>query len=43
MSISPIDGFTDLFTGYVMIEARSSYFEASRHMLEAMQKLLTEK
>ncbi|KAH6674807.1 P-loop containing nucleoside triphosphate hydrolase protein [Halenospora varia] len=28
---------------YVMIEARSSYFEASRHMLEAMQKLLTEK
>ncbi|KAF4633146.1 hypothetical protein G7Y89_g4966 [Cudoniella acicularis] len=28
---------------YVMIEARSSYFEASRHMLDAMQKLMTEK
>ncbi|KAH8660848.1 P-loop containing nucleoside triphosphate hydrolase protein, partial [Tricladium varicosporioides] len=28
---------------YFMIEARSSYFEASRHMLEAMQKLLTER
>jgi helicase required for RNAi-mediated heterochromatin assembly 1 len=26
-----------------MIEARSSYFEASRHMLEALQKLMTEK
>jgi hypothetical protein len=26
-----------------MIEARSGYFEASRHMLEALQKLMTEK
>jgi len=26
-----------------MIEAREGYFEASRHMLVAMQKLMTEK
>jgi hypothetical protein len=28
---------------YVMVEAREGYFEASRHMLVAMQKLMTEK
>ncbi|POS84017.1 hypothetical protein EPUL_003631 [Erysiphe pulchra] len=28
---------------YVMLEAREGYFEASRHMLIAMQKLVTEK
>ncbi|RDW66768.1 hypothetical protein BP5796_09517 [Coleophoma crateriformis] len=28
---------------YVMIESRSGYFEASRHMLVALQKLMTEK
>jgi helicase required for RNAi-mediated heterochromatin assembly 1 len=28
---------------YVMIEAREGYFEASRHVLVAMQKLMTEK
>ncbi|KHJ31864.1 putative atp binding [Erysiphe necator] len=28
---------------YVMLEARDGYFEASRHMLTAMQKLATEK
>jgi helicase required for RNAi-mediated heterochromatin assembly 1 len=28
---------------YVMIEAREGYFEATRHMLVAMQKLMTEK
>jgi helicase required for RNAi-mediated heterochromatin assembly 1 len=27
---------------YVMIEARSGYFEANRHMLVAMQKVVTE-
>lgn len=27
---------------YIMIEARSGYFEASRHMLVALQKLMTE-
>lgn len=27
---------------YIMIEARSGYFEANRHMLVAMQKLMTE-
>lgn len=27
---------------YVMIEARSGYFEANRHMLVAMQKLMCE-
>lgn len=26
-----------------MVEARQGYFEASRHMLVAMQKLMTEK
>jgi hypothetical protein len=26
-----------------MVEAREGYFEASRHMLVAMQKLMTEK
>ena len=28
---------------YVMIEARAGYFEASRHMLVAMKKLMTER
>ncbi|PBP15776.1 hypothetical protein BUE80_DR013525 [Diplocarpon rosae] len=28
---------------YVMVEARGGYFEASRHMLVAMQKLMTER
>ena len=28
---------------YVMIESRNGYFEASRHMLVALQKLETEK
>jgi helicase required for RNAi-mediated heterochromatin assembly 1 len=28
---------------YIMIEAKSGYFEASRHMLVAMQKLMTER
>lgn len=28
---------------YIMIEARSGYFEASRHMLVALQKLMTER
>jgi helicase required for RNAi-mediated heterochromatin assembly 1 len=28
---------------YIMIEAKSGYFEASRHMLVAMQKLMSEK
>jgi helicase required for RNAi-mediated heterochromatin assembly 1 len=28
---------------YTMIEAKSGYFEASRHMLVAMQKLMTER
>jgi helicase required for RNAi-mediated heterochromatin assembly 1 len=28
---------------YIMIESRSGYFEASRHMLVAMQKLMTER
>ncbi|KAG9231336.1 P-loop containing nucleoside triphosphate hydrolase protein [Amylocarpus encephaloides] len=28
---------------YIMVEARSSYFEASRHMLEAIQKLMNER
>lgn len=28
---------------YIMIEARQGYFEASRHMLVALQKLMTEK
>lgn len=27
---------------YVMVEAKSGYFEASRHMLVAMQKLMSE-
>lgn len=28
---------------YVMVEAKSGYFEASRHMLVALQKLMSEK
>lgn len=28
---------------YVMVEAKSGYFEASRHMLVALQKLTSEK
>lgn len=28
---------------FVMIEARSGYFEATRHMLVAMQKLMSER
>lgn len=28
---------------YIMIEAKSGYFEASRHTLVAMQKLMTER
>lgn len=28
---------------YVMVEARQGYFEASRHMLVALQKLMSEK
>ncbi len=28
---------------YVMIEARQGYFEASRHVLVALQKLMTER
>jgi helicase required for RNAi-mediated heterochromatin assembly 1 len=30
-------------TEYVMVEARSGYFESARHMLVAMQKLMTER
>ncbi|RDL41661.1 p-loop containing nucleoside triphosphate hydrolase [Venustampulla echinocandica] len=36
------DAVFDPSEEYVMVEARSSYFEAYRHMLEAMQKLMTE-
>jgi len=28
---------------YIMVEARTGYFEASRHMLIAIQKLMTER
>lgn len=37
------DAIFDPMVEYVMIEARSGYFEASRHMLVAMQKLMTER
>ena len=32
----------DLLEAYVMVESRTGYFEASRHMLVALQKLRTE-
>lgn len=36
------DAELDPSESYVMIEAKSGYFEAKRHMLVAMQKLVTE-
>lgn len=38
----PNDAAIDPVEPYVMIESRRSYFEASRHMLVALQKLRTE-
>jgi helicase required for RNAi-mediated heterochromatin assembly 1 len=32
----------ELYAAYVMLEARQGYYEASRHMLVALQKLRTE-
>ncbi|KAJ5035137.1 uncharacterized protein L3040_008396 [Drepanopeziza brunnea f. sp. 'multigermtubi'] len=37
------DMFVDPVEKYIMVEARRGYFEASRHMLVAMQKLMTER
>ena len=37
------DAAFDPLDKYIMVEARSGYFEASRHMLVALQKLMTEK
>lgn len=35
--------FFDPLEEYIMVEARIGYFEAARHMLVAMQKLMTER
>ena len=35
-------GSADSGEAYVMVESRAGYFEASRHMLVALQKLRTE-
>lgn len=40
---TPEDAEFDPTEEYVMIEARSGYFEASRHMLVALQKLMSER
>ncbi|KAE9364989.1 P-loop containing nucleoside triphosphate hydrolase protein [Stipitochalara longipes BDJ] len=37
------DAVIDPVNKYIMIEAREGYFEASRHVLVALQKLMTEK
>jgi helicase required for RNAi-mediated heterochromatin assembly 1 len=39
----PTEADFDPTLEYVMIEAKTGYFEASRHMLVAMQKLMTER
>ena len=39
----PNDAVVDQIEHYVMVESRTGYFEASRHVLVAMQKLMTEK
>jgi hypothetical protein len=39
----PNDAVIDPVGHYVMVESRTGYYEASRHMLVAMQKLMTEK
>jgi helicase required for RNAi-mediated heterochromatin assembly 1 len=39
----PNDAVVDPVGHYVMVESRTGYYEASRHMLVAMQKLMTEK
>lgn len=40
---SPDDAEIDPNEEFVMLEAKSGYIEASRHMLVAMQKLVHEK
>ncbi len=39
----PVEELTKYRAEYVLIEARQGYFEASRHMLVSMQKLMTER
>jgi helicase required for RNAi-mediated heterochromatin assembly 1 len=40
---TPRDAVFDPAEEYVMIEARTGYFEANRHMLVALQKIMFEK
>lgn len=40
---NPWDAVFDPAEEYVMIEARTGYFEANRHMLVALQKMMFEK
>ena len=40
---SPEDAEFDPLEPFIMVEARTGYFEFNRHMLVAMQKLMTER
>jgi helicase required for RNAi-mediated heterochromatin assembly 1 len=39
----PTEKRADVSGEYIMVEARTGYFEASRHMLVAIQKLMNER